>query len=84
MPCIGRATHKAVFSVYSNAIDFGINSPKTTCKNVIKQNATVTETECVAMVCPTPGIKLNSGFIIFAKVASPTQPKPILEIVTPN
>ena len=48
--CIGLATHKAVFSVYSSAIDFGISSPITTWKKVINANAIEAETVCVATV----------------------------------
>ena len=82
--CMGLATQRAVFSVYSRAIDFGMSSPKTTWKNVISAKAIEAERVCVATVFEIPGKNTNNGSIILASVPSPTQPRPILEIVTPN
>ena len=82
--CIGRATHRAVFSVYSSAIDFGISSPNTTWKNVINANAIDTDIVWVAMFWLIPGKNAKIGSMIWAKVPSPTQPRPILDIVTPS
>ena len=77
----GLITIRVAFSGNCNAIDFGINSPITTCIKVIKINAMIVATECDANVLETFGNKSNKGCISLARVASPTQPSPILAIV---
>ena len=81
---IGFATINAVLSGCWIATDLGINSPITTCKNVIKENAIVTATECVANERIDSGKNPKTGSIILTRVASPTHPRPILAIVMPN